>query len=554
MAIADAIVVPLADKIGVHKDLVKMAVCMFLSYPLSSVMKRLPDHTKIYKETFSIGSSLFYLIGIFDLWYGLFTFLLSSGFTFWITYKLRKSPFMPWVNFLFVLLHLFANHLSVQLRDDFDVNVIDVTYPQMVLCMKLSSFGFNVYDGTVPEQNLSEFQKNRRIVEHPPLLDFLAYVFYFPALMIGPSFDYMEFSRFIDLSMFDELSKIIKGKRKRVIPRSGDVASWKLAEGIMWTALWITFSDRFDARHCLKAEFMDNPFLVRVFYMYVAGFVYRWKYYGAWSITEGACILSGLGFNGVNSKGQLKWDRVKNIDIYRVELGQNTHDILEAWNMNTNKWLKYYVYLRLTPKGKKPGFRSTLVTFFTSAFWHGSRPGYYMTFLLGAFFQSMGRLYRKNLRPIFLEADGVTPGPYKWAYDIVSLYLIQMGVGYGVLPFVMLDLKPSLQIWGTVYFWVHIAIVVNLFLFKGPYGPPFIKWLRSFHPTPLTPAQQVKLDAGKLRQIKEEIEKLSSVQPSLGVPQPDIDKFDEDLHEALEELEMLKEELVKDIAKLRNAN
>ena len=34
--------------------------------------------------------------------------------------------------------------------------------------------------------------------------------------------------------------------------------------------------------------------------------------------------------------------------------------------MNTNRWLKNYVYLRVTPKGKKPGFRSSMSTFGTS--------------------------------------------------------------------------------------------------------------------------------------------------------------------------------------------
>lgn len=555
MAIVDIFVVPLADSIGIHKDLVKTVLCMLLSYPLSSVLKRLPDNTKFYKEVFSISISLFYLVGIFDLWHGLFTILLSSGFTYIISSKLRTLPLMPWINFLFVLLHLFSNHLSVQMRDDFDVNVIDVTYPQMVLCMKLSAFGFNVYDGTLAEEALSDFQKNRRIVDHPPLLDFLAYVFFFPSLMTGPSFDYMEFSRFLDLTMFDSLSKVIKGKRKRVIPKSGDVAAWKLVQGIIWWALWISMSSKFNPTDCLKPEFMNYTFVTRVVYIWWCSAVYRWKYYGAWNISEGACILSGLGFNGVNSKGQLKWDRVKNINIYDVELGQNIHDLLEAWNMNTNKWLKYYVYLRLTPKGKKPGFRSTLATFFTSAFWHGSRPGYYMTFILGAFFQSIGRLYRKNLRPIFLEADGVTPVSYKWLYDIVSVIVTALSVGSATMPFILLDIRPSLQLWSTVYYWIHIGVILNLFLFKGPFSKQFLKWLRSFHPAPLTPSQKIKLDSEKLRQIKEELARLSSVQPTLGVPQPDIDKFDEDVREALDELELLKQELVRDLSKVRrNSN
>ena len=37
--------------------------------------------------------------------------------------------------------------------------------------------------------------------------------------------------------------------------------------------------------------------------------------------------------------------------------------------MKTNVWLRECVYKRVTPKGKKPGFVSSLATFATSAFW-----------------------------------------------------------------------------------------------------------------------------------------------------------------------------------------
>ena len=37
--------------------------------------------------------------------------------------------------------------------------------------------------------------------------------------------------------------------------------------------------------------------------------------------------------------------------------------------MKTNVWLRECVYKRVTPKGKKPGFTSSMITFATSAFW-----------------------------------------------------------------------------------------------------------------------------------------------------------------------------------------
>ena len=139
----------------------------------------------------------------------------------------------------------------------------------------------------------------------------------------------------------------------------------------LWAIFWFAFSIKaggyFYESYLLGDEFLKRGFLSQVWYLYGFAFASRLKYYGAWSLSEGACILSGLGYNGVDpvTKKQ-KWDRLTNIEPFKLEFAENARAFLESWNMNTNYWLKNYVYLRITPKGKKPGFRSTLGTFATS--------------------------------------------------------------------------------------------------------------------------------------------------------------------------------------------
>jgi lysophospholipid acyltransferase len=115
------------------------------------------------------------------------------------------------------------------------------------------------------------------------------------------------------------------------------------------------------------------------------------KYYGIWKMAEGACILSGIGFNGYKSDGSLRWDRVTNVSPWTLETSQNNKELLEAWNQNTNKWLRNYLYLRVAARGKKPGFKSSMATFGTSALWHGFFPGYYLTFISAGFVQTCGK-------------------------------------------------------------------------------------------------------------------------------------------------------------------
>lgn len=87
------------------------------------------------------------------------------------------------------------------------------------------------------------------------------------------------------------------------------------------------------------------------------------------SILKGATIVSGFGFTGFSSSGTPLWDGAANTNLLEVEIPTNLKRLLDFWNMKTNVWLRECVYKRVTPNGKKPGFRSSMIAFFTSALW-----------------------------------------------------------------------------------------------------------------------------------------------------------------------------------------
>ena len=185
---------------------------------------------------------------------------------------------------------------------------------------------------------------------------------------------------------------IPKTRKKRRIPRSGTPASIKAVIGLTWIFLFLRFSGWYNTDLVIGDEYMNYGFLRRVWILQMLGVSTRMKYYGVWYLTEGACILSGMGYKGINPKTKkADWSRLQNVNPWGIETAQNSRGYVENWNMNTNNWLRNYVYLRVTPKGKKPGFRASLATFVTSAFWHGFAPGYYLTFVLAAFIQSIAK-------------------------------------------------------------------------------------------------------------------------------------------------------------------
>ena len=187
-------------------------------------------------------------------------------------------------------------------------------------------------------------------------------------------------------------SKAPPTRKKRRIPRSGTPAMMKAITGLVWIFLFLKFSAWYTAELILGDHYLQYGFLRRVWILEMFGFTTRLKYYGVWSLTEGACILSGLGYNGLDPKTSVpRWNRLQNVNPWGIESAQNSRAYLENWNINTNNWLRNYMYLRVTPKGKKPGFRASLATFVTSAFWHGFYPGYYLAFLLAAFVQTVAK-------------------------------------------------------------------------------------------------------------------------------------------------------------------
>ncbi|CAK7269107.1 Lysophospholipid acyltransferase [Sporothrix epigloea] len=474
-----------ADRLGAGPDELKLIFSFLLSYPLAGLLKRVPDARPERKNLFIIAVSIFYLVGLFDLWAGLRTLFISSAVSYALAKYMRTSPYMPWIAFVFLMGHMSVNQISRQFANA--PSTVDITGAQMVLVIKLSAFCWNVADGLVPDADLTPFQRDRVLRELPSLLEYAGYVLFFPSLLAGPACDFAEYRRWLDTSMFAvpasvDPAKRPRTRRKRKIPRSGTPAVKKMAVGLTWIVVFLKLSAWYPPSVILHdTAGGTSSFLRRVWLLYAVGFMSRTKYYGVWSLTEGSCILAGLGFNGVDpATGRISWNRVANIDAWGVESAQNTRAYLENWNMKTNTWLRNYVYLRVTPRGKKPGFRASMATFVTSAFWHGFYPGYYLAFVLASLIQTVAKNFRRLFRPFFFRDPATLkdPLPIKaWLYDPLSFLATQLAFAFAVAPFVLLTLQDSLLAWSRVYFYALVGVLASMAFFASPAKPALKKEL-----------------------------------------------------------------------------
>lgn len=475
---------PIADAAGAPIDYIKLFICLLSAFPLAAVFPYLPSPAA--KHLYSLIISFIFLVPILNLYGGFLQLLGSALATYFICMFKVGGKNMGWLVFALQMGHLTYNH-AVRKFGGIPLSTLEITAMQMVAVMNLTTFAWDCYDGQVrTEAECDDSQKKSRITKMPSILEFLGYTFYFPGVLIGPS------TRFCDYRAWStgELFASPKGKEKATsrtgpasLPNGRLFASFReLFVGVGFMAIYSVFAPAYSYEKLigLHGGLHHLRWYQKLVWIQVAGFMARTKYYGIWSLTDGACILSGLGYNGVDpASGKTRWNRCRNVDIPKIEFANNWKELLDAWNMNTNVWLRNNVYKRIARPGKKPGFKSTMTTFFTSAFWHGLEPGYYLSFILAGFMQSAAKTLRKHLRPVFFAQPNV-PNPTfanvhtfsvpQLAYCTASVLTSQATLNYAVAPFMLLELRASIAGWKAVYFYGHILTFVTILAFQNGLG------------------------------------------------------------------------------------
>lgn len=217
--IMDAVFVPLASVVGASVDQVKLITCLLVAYPLGSVFVRIPSRLQWAKHLFNISVTFFFCCVVLGLWVG-FLQLLASTLATYVIAKYMTGWRMPWVVFVVVMGHLTVNHI-IRAVLQWSYETIEVTSPQMVLTMKLTTFAWNVYDGRRPTNELDKWQSEKRVTQYPSLLAFLGYAFYFPGFLVGPYIDYASYASLIDESVFKKSEK-------------GDINEKKVSKGTLY--------------------------------------------------------------------------------------------------------------------------------------------------------------------------------------------------------------------------------------------------------------------------------------------------------------------------------
>jgi len=427
------------------------------------------------KHLFNVSITVFNLLFMLNMFSAFLQLLLDVVVTYLLARGMKDSR-MPWIVFIFVMGHLMINHV-IRALFSLSYETMEVTGPQMVLVMKLTTFAWNVYDGRRPAKDLDKWQEARKVTDakFPSFLAFLGYSFYFPGFLVGPFLEYAEYDALISEKLFSSIpppeNLEEKLKKRAVPPGRKRVAYFKMLSGLFYLGLYVVLLPKFNFNETVAPWFLTKNIWERIAYFQVAGFFERSKYYAVWTLTEGAAILTGLGFTGYSPNGKTLWDGAANVKVLQIEFPENFKMLLDSWNMKTNVWLRECVYKRVTKKGAKPGFASSMSTFAVSAFWHGIAPGYYLTFLFGGFVTTVARLARSTIRPLLIPVPGTyipaSPTLAKRAYDLAGIAVSILLCNYAAGPFMLGTIEKSFESFSRMAWYGYGIVGFGMVFFYG---------------------------------------------------------------------------------------
>uniref|UniRef100_A0A8C2ULX4 Membrane bound O-acyltransferase domain containing 1 n=2 Tax=Chinchilla lanigera TaxID=34839 RepID=A0A8C2ULX4_CHILA len=350
-------------------------------------------------------------------------------------------------------------HISRIYIFHYGILTTDFSGPLMIVTQKITTLAFQVHDGLGRKaEDLSGEQHQLAVKVKPSFLEYLSYLLNFMSVIAGPCNNFKDYVAFIEGRHIH--MKLLgvnwkhKGFHSLPEPSPNRAVIQKLCVTSLSLLLFLTLTKTFPIT-CLADDWFVHKadFLTRLLYLYVVMQATKPKYYFAWTLADAVNNAAGFGFSGVDKSGNFCWDLLSNLNIWKIETATSLKIYLENWNIQTAAWLKCVCYERVP-------WYPTVLTFILSALWHGVYPGYYFTFLTGVLVTLAARAVRNNCRQYFHSSKAL-----KAVYDLVTWATTQLAVSYIAAPFVMLAVEPTISLYKSMYFYLHIlSLLVILFL------------------------------------------------------------------------------------------
>jgi hypothetical protein len=460
---------------------------LFIVYPFSAILFRLPDKNLKHFFSFFVGFVLSQWIFGPDWIHFFVSSLITYSICCFAPGKYQARLAFVWVMSYMTVCHLYQMYVSYM------GGHFDFTGTQMVITMKLTSFAYNLYDGTTDhekvfitpptskEARICQQRKKFAIEKLPNPLEFFGYVFCFTCLLAGPAFEYKDYVDAIDGTAYLKTVSTEKENKKKEIVKPSPMIPAMQSFGIsmICLALHLTINMVYNIHLNDQADpvfIATHPSVkIRWMYLMIGLFAEKCKYYFVWKIAEGASILAGFGFDGYEehhtggTERNGSWKGVENSDILGTETATSVQSLTRSWNKRTQGWLERYTYQRTG--------RSLFATYFVSALWHGLYPSYFCFFLSIAAMTAVERLVKEKISPYFCPGyDGYHEKTYPnttkaTVYWYFCWFMTFFGVHYFAQVFSMQSMENAVRAYSSYHFFGHylfVIVYIGLLLMPTP--------------------------------------------------------------------------------------
>ncbi|XP_066935922.1 lysophospholipid acyltransferase 7-like [Clytia hemisphaerica] len=325
---------------------------------------------------------------------------------------------------------------------------------QLLVTLRMVGLAYEIHD---QDKGKEEIFRHNNIFKCD-LLDFFSYSYCYIGLMTGPFYSYRTFLDMVhyDARHIDTLNPALS-KLKQLPPI---------------ILPFLLFSNYFPLPYLESDEYFNSNILYQLLILVPTFSWFRWRFYIGWVLAESMCITSCLGAYPVECKSKpavgpttkpelertketaYDFETTHNINITNVELAPTMRSAMKDWNMTVQWWMATYVYKKLPVESAQ--IRMFLLLF-VSAFWHGVRPGYYLTFMSVPLVVMAETRMTKAIKPYLNDSSS-----YWW--DWITWFCLYRSFEYTGIGFMLLELRTVWSLWTRMYFIGHFFIFLFILL------------------------------------------------------------------------------------------
>jgi len=201
-------------------------------------------------------------------------------------------------------------------------------------------------------------------------------------------------------------------------------------------------------------EFLQLPVLQRMLTVTCHGHVILLRYIAIWVIGEGACQITGIGYSKDPTTKEMRWDAVRQAKLHIFFTNRSHQNLIDSFNINTNRWVLMYVFKRLRFVGIR--MVSHFGALFFLAVWHGAYIGYFTCFAYEFLVMQVEKPLMAALNSwSVVQSLRATP-VLKYFPPVFSFLYMRLLLGYAMTDFVLLQWHVYKPIYDGIYWYGHV--------------------------------------------------------------------------------------------------